>query len=191
MAKVSDHVLVVLDEAYCDFAADFAQKRGVAYSRALDYVRADRNFILLKTFSKAHGLAGLRVGYGIGPARLISVFAQVRSIFSVSSVSQAAALAAQRDEEHIGKTVKNNSEQSEVLIANLNELGYSVAPTWANFVYCNLGKDEDAGALADRLQARGVVIQPLGLWGAPTAVRISIGTPEQNRMLLDALEDLA
>src|SRR5258708_31990398 len=105
MAEVPHHVLIVLDEAYGDFAADFAQKRGVEYSRALDYLRADRNFILLKTFSKAHGLAGLRVGYGIGPARLISVFAQVRSIFSVSSVAQAAARAALRDEEHIGKAV--------------------------------------------------------------------------------------
>ena len=191
MAKVPDHVLVVLDEAYGDFAVDFAQQRGVAYSRALDYVRADRNVILLKTFSKAHGLAGLRVGYGIGPARLISVFAQVRSIFSVSSVAQAAALAALRDQEHISRAIENNSEQSEVLIANLNELGYSVPPTWANFVYCDLGKDEDAGALAERLQAHGVVIQPLGLWGAPTAIRISIGTPEQNHLFLKAMEEVA
>ncbi|PYV71691.1 MAG: histidinol-phosphate transaminase [Acidobacteria bacterium] len=189
IGKIPGHVLVVLDEAYGDFAADFAERRGVTYSRALDHVRADRNLILLKTFSKAHGLAGLRVGYGIGPARLISVFAQVRSIFSVSSVAQAAALAALRDQEHISRAIENNSEQSEVLIANLNELGYSVPPTWANFVYCELG--EDAARFAERLQAHGVVVQPLGLWGAPTAIRISVGTPEQNRRFLDAFEEVA
>ncbi len=83
-----NHVLLVLDEAYGDFASDFAKQRGVEYSHALDYVRADRDIIVLKTFSKAHGLAGLRVGYGIGPARLISMFAQARSIFSVSSVAK-------------------------------------------------------------------------------------------------------
>ena len=189
MAKVPDHVLFVLDEAYGDFAADFAQKRGVAYSRALDYVRADRNLILLKTFSKAHGLAGLRVGYGIGPTRLISVFAQVRSIFSVSSMARAAALAAVRDEEHINRAIKNNFEQAEFLITNLTKLGYSVPPTWANFVYCELGND--ASTFAERLQARGVAVQPLGLWGAPTAVRISIGTPEQNHIFLKAMKEVA
>jgi histidinol-phosphate aminotransferase len=158
------------------------------YSRALDYVRADKNVVLLKTFSKAHGLAGLRVGYGIGPARLISVFAQVRSIFSVSSVAQAAAFAALRDEEHIRKAIENNSEQSEIVIQKLTQLGYSIPPTWANFVYCELGKDRDAASFAERLQSHGIVVQPLGLWGAPTAIRVSIGTPEQNRRFLKVLE---
>src|SRR6266700_69215 len=189
MARVPDHVLVVLDEAYGDFAADFAQQRGVAYSRALDYVRADRNVILLKTFSKAHGLAGLRVGYGIGPARLISVFAQVRSIFSVSSVAQAAAFAALRDQEHISRAIENNSEQSEVLTSGLNKLGYAIPKTWANFVFCDVGMD--AASFAERLQYRGVVIQPLASWGAPNALRISIGTPEQNAKLLEALQAMA
>ena len=186
LGKIPMHVLVVLDEAYGDFAADFAERRGVAYSRALDSVRADRNLILLKTFSKAHGLAGLRVGYGIGPARLISVFAQVRSIFSVSSVAQAAALAALRDEEHISKAVKNNSQQAEVLTSGLNKLGFVVPITWANFVFCELGKD--AAAFAGRLLSQGIVVQPLGMWGAPTAIRVSIGTPEQNQALLEVLE---
>jgi histidinol-phosphate aminotransferase len=186
--KLPVHVLLILDEAYGDFAADFAQTRGLQYSRALDYVRADKNVVLLKTFSKAHGLAGLRVGYGIGPARLISVFAQVRSIFSVSSVAQAAAFAALRDEEHIRKAIENNSEQSEIVIQKLTQLGYSIPPTWANFVYCELGKDRDAASFAERLQSHGIVVQPLGLWGAPTAIRVSIGTPEQNRRFLKVLE---
>jgi histidinol-phosphate aminotransferase len=187
--KLPDNVLLVLDEAYGDFAEDFARKRSVAFSRSLDHVRQNRNVVLLKTFSKAHGLAGLRVGYGIGPAQLISLFAATRTIFSVSSVAQAAALAALRDTEHIRKAIKNNAEQAEMLSAELHRLGYTVAKTWANFLYCDVG--EDASSLADRLQAGGVTVQPLGLWGAPSAIRVSIGTPEQNRRFLEIFESVA
>ena len=186
--KLPEHVLFVLDEAYGDYAADFARARGVEYSHVFDYIRADRNVILLKTFSKVHGLAGLRVGYGIGPARLISAFAQVRSVFSVSSLAQAGAIAALRDEEHIAKAVRNNSEQAELLTVKLKNLGYEVSQTWANFVYCDL--KGDAAPSADRLLACGVLVQPLGMWGAPNAIRISIGTPEQNVRLIEVLSEM-
>jgi histidinol-phosphate aminotransferase len=179
-------VLVVLDEAYGDFANHFARKRGVAYSRSLDYMRQDRNIIVLKTFSKAHGLAGLRVGYGIGPARLISLFAPMRTIFSISSIAQAAALAALRDIEHVQRAIENNDEQAEVLTAGFARLGLHVPQTWANFLYCEL--DQDADAFAERLQAGGVTVQPLGLWTAPTAIRVSIGTPEENSRFLEVFE---
>jgi len=181
-----DHVLLVLDEAYGDFATAFSKQRHVNYSHALDYVRADRNIIILKTFSKAHGLAGLRVGYGIGPARLISVFAQARSIFSVSSLAQAAALAALRDEGHIRTAVQNNSEQADVMSSALERLGYDISITWANFLFCDVGTN--AAGFAESLQSHGVVVQPLGMWGAPNAIRISIGTPEQNQLFLKSFE---
>ena len=167
-----DHVLVVLDEAYGDFAEAFARKRRAAYSHAFDYIRADKNVILLKTFSKAHGLAGLRIGY-----------------FSVSSVGQAAALAALRDAEHIRRAVENNTEQAEALSAGLQEVAFPVAQTWTNFLYCDVG--QDAADFAERLRERGAIVQPLGLWGAPNAIRVSIGTPEQNRLLLHALSNLS
>ena len=189
LEKIPEHVLIVLDEAYGDFAEHFAQKRSVTFSRSLDYVRQQRNLIVLKTFSKAHGLAGLRVGYGIGPARLISLFAPLRTIFSVSSIAQAAALAALHDSEHIRKAVENNFEQAEVLTAGLPKLGFPVPPTWANFLYCELG--EDAADFAERLQAMGVIVQPLGLWGAPTAIRVSVGTAEQNQRFLEVTEQIA
>jgi len=188
MEKVPEHVLVVLDEAYGDFAEDFSRQRGVVYSRSLDYVRQKRNVILLKTFSKTHGLAGLRVGYGIGPARLMSLFAPLRTIFSVSSIAQAAALAALEDTEHIRKAVENNAEQAEILTTDLKRLGLPVPQTWANFLYCELG--QDAAVFAERLRTAGVIVQPLGMWGAPTAVRVSIGTPDQNIQLLKALREV-
>jgi len=180
------HVVVVLDEAYCDFAEYYAVRQRVPYSHALDYVKQGRRVVVLRTFSKAHGLAGVRVGYGIGPAELMSYFARMRTTFSVSSVAQAAALAALGDEAHTQKAIANNAEQVPALLAGLTELGYRVVPTWANFVYCELG--EDAGSLAKRLQAEGVIVRPLGPWGAPTAMRITVGTPEQNQIFLTAFK---
>jgi histidinol-phosphate aminotransferase len=184
--EVPEHVVVILDEAYYDFAHHFAINRGVDYSRALDYVNQGRKVVVLRTFSKAHGLAGLRVGYGIGPTELMSYFARMRTTFSVSSVAQAAALAALGDEAHTQRTLENNAEQAERLTAAITELGYHPVPTWANFVYCELG--DDAAAVAKRLQAEGVIVRPLGPWGAPTAIRITIGTPEQNDIFLKAFK---
>jgi histidinol-phosphate aminotransferase len=186
LAKIPDHVLLILDEAYGNFAEHFAKQRGIKYSRSMDYVRQDRNVIVLKTFSKTHGLAGLRVGYGIGPARLISLFAPLRTIFSISSVAQAAAIAALRDKSHINRAAENNTEQAEVLASGLKNLGYPVPVTWANFLYCELNKN--AAAFAEQLHAEGVTVQPLELWGAPTALRISIGTPEDNLRFLEIFE---
>jgi histidinol-phosphate aminotransferase len=186
--RLPEHVLLVLDEAYGDFAEAFAQQRGTAYSNAANYIRADRNVILLKTFSKAHGLAGLRVGYGIGPARLISLLAPMRVIFSVSSAAQAATLAALRDVEHVQRAVENNTAQAEILSAGLRELGFPAPQTWANFIFCELS--QDAAQFAERLRENGVIVQPLGMWGAPSAIRVSIGTPEQDARLLTVLGNI-
>jgi histidinol-phosphate aminotransferase len=184
--KVPQHVIVILDEAYYDFAQYFAAQRGVDYSHSLQYVNQGRKVVVLRTFSKTHGLAGVRVGYGIGPAELISYFARMRTTFSVSAPAQAAALAALDDEGHVHKALVSNAEQAARLTESLRELGYEVMPTWANFLYCELG--EDAAAVAQRLQAEGVIIRPLGPWGAPTAIRITIGTPEQNGIFLKAFQ---
>ncbi len=184
--KLPEHVIVILDEAYYDFAQHFATRRGLDYSHALQYVNQGRKVVVLRTFSKAHGLAGVRVGYGIGPAELMSYFARMRTTFSVSAPAQAAALAALEDEAHVHKALVNNAEQAEHLTESFRELGYDVEPTWANFLYCELG--EDAAAVAQRLQTEGVIIRPLGPWGAPTAIRITIGTPEQNGIFLKAFK---
>jgi histidinol-phosphate aminotransferase len=186
LGKIPENIIVVLDEAYCDFAQHFAALRRLDYSHWFDYVSQNRNVVVLRTFSKAHGLAGLRVGYGIGPSELMSYFARLRNTFSVSSVAQAAALAALADEAHIAKALRNNAEQAQRLTAEISELGYSVVPTWANFLYCEL--EEDASEFAQQMQAEGVIIRPLGPWGAPTAIRVTIGTPAQNDLFLKAFK---
>jgi histidinol-phosphate aminotransferase len=184
--EVPGQVVVVLDEAYYEFAADFAARRKVEYSRSLQYVKQGASVVVLRTFSKVHGLAGLRIGYGMGPAELLSYCVRMRSTFSVSSVAQAAAFAALDDTTHIGRTVSNNSEQAQILGVGLSEMGFRVIPTWANFLCCDLGRD--AGEVAEQLRSQGISVRPLGGWGAPTCLRVSIGTAAQNRGLLEAME---
>ena len=185
LSRVPDHVLVVLDEAYYDFAIEFAGQQGITYSRSLDLVRAGRpNLLVLRTFSKVHGLAGLRVGYGCGHPDFLQYLARVRNAFSVSVVAEAAAVAALRDTVHIRRTIENNTLGAAWLSERLEEMGVHPVPTSANFIYFEL--DEDADAFASRMQAEGVIVRSLVPWGVPNGIRVSIGTPEQNEAFVQA-----
>jgi histidinol-phosphate aminotransferase len=191
MDRFLDHlpekVIVALDEAYYDYAQWLARERGVDYSHAIDYVRQERSVVVLRTFSKAHGLAALRVGYGMGPAELISYLSRLKTAFIVSGPAETAALAALDDREHYEKSMRNNSAQLATLTRQLRELGYTPVESWANFLYIETG--EDASALARRLQMNGIIVRPLnGSWGARTAIRITIGTPDENRKFVEALK---
>ena len=189
LSRVPENVLVVLDEAYSDFAEYFARQRGITYSRSFEYVRAGRqNVLVLRTFSKAHGLAGIRLGYACGDPELLRIFARVRNSFSISVVAEAAGLAAIRDETHIRKTVENNAIGAKWLMERFAEIGIHAVPTSANFIYFTV--DEDAGAFAHRMQAEGVIVRSLAPWGIPNAIRVSIGTPEQNEIFVRALKKL-
>ena len=187
LRRVPYHVLVVLDEAYYDFATYFAAQRGITYTRSMDYVRAGRaNVIVLRTFSKAHGLAGLRLGYGCGNPELLQYFARVRNSFSVSVVAEAAGLGAIRDEAHIRMTVENNAAGAEWLMRHFSELGLRAIPTNANFIYFEIY--EDANAFSKRMQAEGVIVRSLVPWGIRNGIRVTVGTPEQNEMFVAALK---
>jgi histidinol-phosphate aminotransferase len=185
--RIPQHVCVVLDEAYSDFAEYFAAQRGVKYSRSIDYVHEGRNVVVLRTFSKAQGLAGLRIGYGIAPAELMQYFARMKTVFTVSGVAEAAAIAAVGDTAHIRRTQENNAAGAKWLEERIREMRVKVVPTWGNFLYVELG--EDASAIGKRLQNEGVIIRPLtGSWGAPTAIRVTVGTPEQNELFIKAFK---
>ena len=187
LARVPDHVLVVLDEAYSDFAEHFAAQCRVTYSRSMEYVRAGRlNVLVLRTFSKAHGLAGLRVGYGCCHPGLLQYFARLRNSFSVSVAAEAGALAALKDDAHIRKTVENNAAGAAWLMDQLSELRVRAIPTSANFIYFET--DDDANDLTKRMQAEGIIIRSLAPWGVPTGLRVTIGTPEQNQRFVEALK---
>lgn len=188
--RLPDHVVVALDEAYYDFAEWFARERGVEFSHATEYVKQGRNVVVLRTFSKISGLAALRVGYGVGPAELMSYLARVRSPFQVTSVGEAAAIASLDDNAHREMTLRNNAEQSRWLMKEFCALGYDPVETWANFIYCEMG--EDSAALCSRLEHEGVIVRPLtGGWGSPNAIRVSIGKPEENQRFVAALKKVA
>lgn len=182
--RVPDHVLTILDEAYGDFAEHFAAARRVRYSGSIEHLRQGRRLLVVKTFSKTHGLASLRIGYGLGPAELVRLLAPLRTIFSLSSLAQVGARRALYDQAHIQKAVLNNAEQATIVSGELEKLGFKIPRTWANFLYWELGRD--AAEFARRLELKGVRVQPLGLWGAPQAVRVTVGTPEENQIFIAA-----
>ncbi len=185
--RLPEHVITVLDEAYYDYANYLAAERGLDYSHGLDYVRAGRSVVVLRTFSKAHGLAGLRVGYGIGPAELMSYFGRMKPAFMVSSLGEAGALAALADADHVKRAVEVNAAGAKLLTPALEQMGIRVVPTWANFLFCHVG--ENVATLCQQIQGHGVIVRPMtGNWGAPDAFRVTIGTPEHNEQFLDALK---
>lgn len=187
LGRVPEHVLVVLDEAYYDFAQHFAVQRGVTYTRSLEQVRAGRvNLVVLRTFSKAHGLAGLRIGYACGHPGLLGYFARVVNAFSASAVAQAAALAALDDEAHLRRTLENNDAGVRFLSDRLSEIGIHAIPTSANFLYFEV--DENADAFSGRMQTERVIIRSLAPWGIPNGIRVTIGTQEQNEQFMRAMK---
>src|SRR5262249_3710783 len=157
----------------------------VEYSHSLEYLRQGATVVVLRTFSKAHGLAGLRIGYGLGPAELLAYCARIRNTFSVSSLAQVAALAAIDDQNYLKRVVANNAGQAQMLGVALSEMEFRVVPTSTNFLYCDVG--EDAAGVAEQLRSERVSVRPLGGWGAPNCLRVSIGRPEQNEIFLRAM----
>ena len=186
LESMPEKVIVILDEAYSDYAQYFAAKRSIRHPRSLEYVRADSNVIVLRTFSKAHGLAGVRVGYGIGPAELMAYFARMQDTFAVSSLAHAGALAALDDEQHVRRAVEKNAEQASWMVKEIVTLGYDVPETWTNFLFLEV--KQDAREFARKLRHEGVLVRPLGAWGAPRAIRVTIGTTEHNQIFLRALK---
>lgn len=187
LSMVPAHVLVVLDEAYSDFAEYFARQRGVTWSRSMDHVRAGRpNVLVLRTFSKAHGLAGLRIGYACGHPDLLQYFGRVRNSFSVSVAAEAGALAALRDEAHIRRTVENNAAGAAWLLEQLAEMKVRAIPTWTNFIHLDIA--DNANDAAKRMQAEGVIVRSLVPWGSPNSLRVTVGTPEQNERFVEAFK---
>jgi len=183
-AQVPPHVLTVLDQAYFEYVED------PDYPDAIEEIaKAGRNVLVLRTFSKIFGLAGLRVGYGVGPEEVIAAIAKVRRAFDVSSIGQEAALASLADREEIPRRRTANRDAMTVLDAVLRERGLEPAgPAVANFVFVEVG---DAAAVNQALLKQGVIVRPLGPFGAPDALRITVGRPEEIAFLADALDAVA
>lgn len=179
LKKVPGDVLVVLDEAY----TEYAERRDLP--KAMEIFKEYNNLLTLKTFSKVYGLAGLRIGYGIGHPTLVAEMNKLRTPFNVTSVGQAAALAALDDVEHVRRSVEMNHAERARLLEGLRKNGLRAVPSETNFLFVPTGADTKA--ICDELLHEGVIVRPLAWMGFPEAIRISVGNPEENAELLAAM----
>ncbi|HHW13798.1 MAG TPA: histidinol-phosphate transaminase [Firmicutes bacterium] len=179
LGSVPEDVLVVFDQAYQEYVDD------PEYGDGLPHVLAGRRAIVLRTFSKIYGLAGLRVGYGLASAELLELVERVREPFNVNRAAQVAAAAALDDQEFLERSRELNRRERARLAAALTARGLKVVPSQANFLFVEVGVD--SVRLFRRMLSLGVIVRSGDIFGRPTFVRITVGTPEQNDRLLAAL----
>ena len=178
MDRVPDRVIVVFDEAYYEFLDTPPD--------TLKYVREGRNVVVMRTFSKIQGLAGLRIGYGLAPSPLASVLQKTRQPFNANHLAQEAALAALADDEHQYKTKSITDEGRQFFQESFEEMGLEFIPSYANFVLVKVG---DGDAVFDELLRKGVIVRAMRSYKLPEWVRISIGTKEENDRCVELLRE--
>ena len=180
LKQVPGEVIIVFDEAYCDYVED------PAYPDSLSYIREGRKVITLRTFSKIAGIAGLRVGYGIANAELISYLRRVVDPFPTNRLAQVAAAASLDDQEHRKKVLQTNQEGKIYLYKELKALGLFYLPTETNFIFIDLKRDSTT--VFNELLKKGVIVRPGGMYGCPTFVRVTIGTAYENQKFIGVLQ---
>jgi len=179
MDRVPDHVMVVFDEAYYEFLDEAPD--------VLKYVRAGRNVVVLRTFSKIQGLANLRIGYGLAAPEIIEVLQKARQPFNANGIAQAGALAGLRDAAHMDETRRLTREGRDFLQSEFLDMGLEFVPSHANFVLVRVG---DGKKVFDALLRRGIIVRAMGSYGLPEWIRVSVGTMPQNEVFIAALRDL-
>ena len=185
LKKVPPRVVVVIDEAYNEYLDP-----GLQYE-STDWVRQYPNLLVSRTFSKAHGLAGLRVGFGIAQAPVTDMLNRIRQPFNVNSLAQAAAIAALNDEAFLQQTAKLNADGYRQLTQAFDAMGLEFVQSFGNFVLVKVGNDESAGARVNlELLKRGIIVRPVGGYGLPQWLRISIGLPHENAACIAALKEV-
>jgi histidinol-phosphate aminotransferase len=182
LARVPPDVLVVVDEAYLEYVTD------PALVSAAGLLERHPNLVVTRTFSKAYGLAGLRVGYLMAAPGLVAVMERVRESFNVNGPGLAACEAALGDEVHLARVRRDNAAEREALADALQARELAVAPSQTNFLLVDFGRD--AAPVEAGLVARGVVPRPMGGYGLPTCLRLTVGTRDENRRLLQALDEV-
>ncbi|HMO05141.1 MAG TPA: histidinol-phosphate transaminase [Kiritimatiellia bacterium] len=178
MKDVPAHTAVVLDEAYIELLPPERQPD------TLRYVRENRNVFVLRTFSKTYGLAGLRIGYALAPAEGVNLLHRVRQPFNINAMAQAAALAALADDEFVEQTRTIIADGLREVCAALDVMGLTYVPSVANFILVKVGNGRK---VFEALQRRKVIARPVDVYQLPEYIRITIGTPEENRAMLAAL----
>lgn len=177
--RVPESVIVVLDEAYFEYVEEAAYPDGMAW------VGRYPNLIVTRTFSKIYGLAGLRIGYAVSSPQVADVLNRVRQPFNTSLIAQAAAVAALGDREHVAESVRVNREGLAQLVAGCEARGWGYIPSVGNFLCIDVGAD--AGGVYQALLREGVIVRPVGNYGLPNYLRVTVGTSKQNERVLAAL----
>ena len=177
--RVGDRALVVVDEAYREYVV------APDYPDTLALLRSGRRLAVLRTFSKIHGLAGVRIGYALTAPEVIEAAERVRSPFNTSSLAQAAALGALADETHVARTREHNRVELRFVQDRLAQMGVSFIPSVANFVLVDTGVDGDA--MFDALLRQGVIVRPMKAYDFPNSLRVTMGTRAENEAFLAAL----
>ncbi len=181
--QVPAHVVVVLDEAYTEYLGDGERYDSIAW------VKEHPNLIVSRSFSKAYGLAGLRVGMGIAQAGITDLLNRLRQPFNVNSLAQAAAIAALGDEAFLQQSAQLNRDGYRQLTQAFDAMGIEYVPSHGNFVLFRAGHDDAAGSRVNlALLKRGIIVRPVGNYGLPQWLRVSIGLPQENAAFLDALK---
>jgi histidinol-phosphate aminotransferase len=178
--RVPGNVIVVIDEAYFEYVSE------PDYPNAVQWLGEFPNLLVTRTFSKAYGLAALRIGYGVSQAPLADILNRVRQPFNVNSFALAAALAALADQDHLAASVQANRAGMQQLVAGLRALRLDFIPSVGNFVAVDVRRD--AGRVYEQLLREGVIVRPVENYAMPGYLRISIGLEEENRRALEALE---
>ena len=179
--SIPDHVLLVMDEAYIEFLDDAVNLVPLIRDGQM------KNLILMRTFSKIFGLAGLRLGYGIASPEIISALEKIRQPFNINSIAQAGAMAALDDAEHFAATKANNAAGVEFFESAFNAMKLEFIPSAANFVLIRVG---DGAKVFSELQKRGVITRPMAGYQLPEWLRISVGSPAENERCLAALREI-
>lgn len=182
MQELPNEVIIVFDEAYYDYVED------KDYPDSISYVLKDRNVIILRTFSKIAGIAGVRAGYAIARPELIDYLSRVINPFTANRLAQAAALASLDDTAHYNQVLKVNSEGKRYLYQELDKLNLFYLPTETNFIFIDL--KQDSQIFFEKCLQKGVIIRPGGMYGTPTFIRVTIGTQYENEKFIQALTEI-
>lgn len=180
--QIPEGIIIVFDEAYYDYVED------ENYPNTLSYVLEKKNVILLRTFSKIAGIAGIRIGYGIAKPELIGYLRQVASPFPANRLAQVAASASLDDKKHYKQVLKSNQEGKKYLYKELKKLNLFYLPIEANFIFIDL--KTNANVIFEKLLKKGVIIRPGKTWGCPNFIRVTIGTLNENQNFIQALKEV-
>lgn len=179
--SIPDNVLIVLDNAYEEYVT-----KGADYLTGLEYINKKKNVIVLRTFSKVYGLAGLRIGYALGHPETLAMLSRVKAPFNVTRIAQKAALESLKSDDFKNSSYELNMKNKALLLSQLDSIGIRTIPSETNFLM--FFPETDIGELNDKLLKEGVIIRPLRGFGVPDAMRVTIGNEEDNNFFIEKLK---